>query len=195
MARVGTKAATAATKDLIAARTFATAGMRYANATVTLDAAAPAARVSLRAADRGIGVYSRHLGFELPTTPGATASKGSTHALWLGPDEWLILDTKNANAKLVPTRANAAISATDVSHRNVGFILTGAGAADGLNAACPRDLSLEAFPAKTASRTILGKAEIVLYRTARDAFRVECWRSYVPYVWGLLVNGAQDAHL
>jgi len=43
------------------------------------------------------------------------------------------------------------------------------------------------------SRTIFGKAEIVLYRTEDDTFRVECWRSFSEYVFGLLAEGAEDA--
>ncbi len=36
------------------------------------------------------------------------------------------------------------------------------------------------------TRTIFAKAEIVLWRTAPDAFRIEVWRSFAPYVLGLL---------
>jgi sarcosine oxidase subunit gamma len=33
------------------------------------------------------------------------------------------------------------------------------------------------------TRTVLGKAEIVLWRTAPDIFRIEVWRSFAAYVW------------
>ena len=39
-----------------------------------------------------------------------------------------------------------------------------------VNAGCPQDLSLAAFPVGACSRTILGKVEIVLLRTAEDSF-------------------------
>ncbi|RWC09619.1 MAG: sarcosine oxidase subunit gamma, partial [Mesorhizobium sp.] len=51
----------------------------------------------------------------------------------------------------------------------------------------------DAFPAGAASRTILGKVEIVLLRTASDAFRVECWRSFSDYVFTFLSEAARDA--
>ena len=50
-----------------------------------------------------------------------------------------------------------------------------------------------AFPVGACSRTILGKVEIVLLRTADDAFRVECWRSFSDYVWTFLTEAARDA--
>ena len=71
--------------------------------------------------------------------------------------------------------------------------VTGPAAAATINSGCPQDLSLDAFPVGAASRTILGKAEIVLLRTADDAFRVECWRSFSDYVFTFLSEGARDA--
>ena len=62
-----------------------------------------------------------------------------------------------------------------------------------VNSGCPQDLSLDAFPVGAASRTILGKSEIVLLRTGADAFRVECWRSFSDYVFALLSEAASDA--
>jgi sarcosine oxidase subunit gamma len=58
---------------------------------------------------------------------------------------------------------------------------------------CPQDLSLAIFPVGACSRTILGKSEIVLLRTAEDAFRVECWRSFSDYVFAFLADAAKDA--
>jgi sarcosine oxidase subunit gamma len=84
-------------------------------------------------------------------------------------------------------------SATDVSHRNVAIIVSGPGAEATISAGCPQDLSLEAFPVGACSRTLFGKAEIVLFRTEDDTFRVECWRSFADFVFGLLAEGAEDA--
>jgi sarcosine oxidase subunit gamma len=64
-----------------------------------------------------------------------------------------------------------------------------------LNGGCPLDLDPSAFPAGAATRTVFGKAEIVLLREADDRFRVECWRSFSDYVFGLLEAAARDASL
>ena len=45
------------------------------------------------------------------------------------------------------------------------------------------------------ARTVLGKIEIVLLRTGEEDYRVECWRSFAPYAFGILVEGAEDAGL
>ena len=168
------------------------AGNKFANARVSIEAAAPAARINFRATAKGAKDFGKTLGLDLPTEPGQVAKKGSLVATWIGPDEWLILDEKKPIEEVMPRRENAQFSATDISHRNVAFLLSGDGAAAVLNSACPRDLSLSAFPVNTGSRTIFGKSEVIIIRTGRNAFRVECWRSFSPYVWELLLDGAKD---
>lgn len=182
-------------KAAIATRDNPVSGMKFANSCVTLETAPPAARVSLRATARGATDYGKKIGIELPTKPGLSNSKSGLSALWIGPDEWLIIDEKNDVSKLIPTRKSAQISVTDISHRNVAFLLSGEGAANTLSSGAPRDLSLDAFPVGCTSRTILGKTEIVLLRTGKTSFRLECWRSFAPYVWELLCDGAKDAHI
>ena len=76
--------------------------------------------------------------------------------------------------------------------RNTAILVSGKGAEDVLSAGCPQDLSLSAFPAGACSRTVLGKAEVVLFRIAADVFRVEVWRSFSDYVFTLLREAARD---
>ena len=49
------------------------------------------------------------------------------------------------------------------------------------------------FRSAPARARVLGKVEIVLLRTAEDAFRVECWRSFSDYVFTFLTEAAKDA--
>ncbi|MEE9314757.1 MAG: sarcosine oxidase subunit gamma [Rhizobiaceae bacterium] len=182
-------------KSAIATRLPAMEGAHFANSAVTIQLAPPASRISLRATKAGSKSIEKLLGITLPKKPTETTKKTSRHALWLGPDEWMVIDEKNGDASMVPRQSNKNFTAVDVSHRNVAYIVNGYGAANTLNAGCPRDLSLRAFPVGSCSRTILNKAEVVLYRTARNTFRIECWRSFAPYVWAYLLEGAKDAHI
>ena len=160
---------------------------------VTVVALPPAERVSVRAPVESVASLSRALGVTLPQKPKASASKGSRTALWLGPDEWLVIDD-GANDPLEACAGVEALhSAVGISHRNVAISVTGPGAENTISAGCPQDLSLAAFPVGAASRTILGKSEIVLLRTGDEAFRVECWRSFSDYVFTFLTEAARDA--
>ena len=42
------------------------------------------------------------------------------------------------------------------------------------------------------TRTMLAKAEIVLWRTAAEQFRLEVWRSFAAYVTEYLAAAARD---
>ena len=175
-----------------AVRNPAQAGREFSAKGVKLATLPPAHRISLRAPVTSVDALSKALGLTLPQKPKTSVSKGNRTALWLGPDEWLVIDEAND-----PLEACASVealhSAVGVSHRNVAISVTGAGAANTINAGCPQDLSLAAFPVGASSRTILGKVEIVLLRTGEESFRVECWRSFSDYVFTFLTEAARDA--
>ncbi|AZO21888.1 MULTISPECIES: sarcosine oxidase subunit gamma [unclassified Mesorhizobium] len=160
---------------------------------VKVEILPPAERISLRAPEASLAALSKALGVTLPTKPKTSAAKSGRTALWLGPDEWLIIDEAGNDPLADCAKAPALHSAVGISHRNVAISVAGPAAAVTVNSGCPQDLSLEAFPVGAASRTILGKSEIVLSRMAADAFRVECWRSFSDYVFTLLSEAASDA--
>lgn len=171
------------------------AGLSAAGVHVTLTPAAPASRLSLRCREDGAASLSRALGVTLPRTPktSAMAKSGRRAALWLGPDEWLILDEDGADLTAAAAKAKGLHSAVDISHRNVAILVEGSGAEACLGAGCPQDLSLAVFPVGACSRTVLGKIEIALWRTAESTFRVEVWRSFSEYAWDFLAEAARDA--
>ncbi|MGN6307057.1 MAG: sarcosine oxidase subunit gamma [Mesorhizobium sp.] len=174
-------------------RRSALAGREATGAGVKVEPLPSAERVSLRAPAESIASLSRALGVTLPQKPKTSAVKGSRTALWLGPDEWLVLDEEGKDLLGDCAKAKQLHSAVGISHRNVAISVSGPAAEACVNAGCPQDLSLAAFPVGACSRTVLGKAEIILYRPAEDAFRVECWRSFSDYVFTFLSEAARDA--
>ncbi|MEK1886568.1 MAG: sarcosine oxidase subunit gamma [Phyllobacterium sp.] len=165
---------------------------RAGPASVSVTLAENATRVSLRARPDAIAALSKALGLTLPTKPKSTAVNGSRAALWLGPDEWLLIDDAESGLLADLAKVKVMHSAVDISHRNVGIVVSGKGAEGVVNGGCPQDLSLRAFPAGAVSRTVLGKIEIVLWRTTENTFRVECWRSFSPYAFAFLQESARD---
>lgn len=115
---------------------------------------------------------------------------GEAAALWLGPDEWLLLCTVDSatalRAKLGAAQAAGTGSLVDISDRNFGLELSGRRTADALASACPLDFDLSAFPVGMCTRTLFGKVEIVLWRVEPDVFRLEAGRSLAPYVTGMI---------
>lgn len=170
----------------------ALAGREAMGEGVRLSVLPPAERISLRAPAESVPALSSALGIDLPVKPKTSSGRGGRVALWLGPDEWLVID-QTGDPLTDCAKVTALHSAVGISHRNVAISVSGPGAEATLGAGCPQDLSPSAFPVGACSRTILGKVEVVLLRTGEDAFRVECWRSFSDYVWTFLVEAAADS--
>ena len=151
----------------------------------------PMTRLSLQLPDDApaSAVPIAALGLTLPSEPCRAARADHGSALWLGPAEWLILASAEAEGLMAALSAEfgqAPHSLADVSHRQTGIAVSGADAAGMLNAGCPLDLDLAAFPVGMCTRTLFMKADIVLWRTDVARFHLEVWRSFAPYVWDLL---------
>lgn len=136
------------------------------------------------------------LGAPLSATPGRVVTHATRVALALGPDEHLLIvpesDAAAVAAEIGSALADRPHSLVDVSHRQVALELRGPHAEWLLAAACPLPLHPEAFPVDACTRTVFAKAEIVLWRTGPDTFRVEVARSYCRYVVDLLGEVARE---
>ncbi len=122
-------------------------------------------------------------------------SQGPRATLWLGPEEYLLLDMSDESAStaaLEHAMGDIPHALVDMSHRQIALEISGPFAERILNGACPLDLDLSAFPIGMCTRTVLAKAEIVLWRTRSDAFHLEVWRSFSSYVTGLLAEIARE---
>jgi sarcosine oxidase subunit gamma len=141
-------------------------------------------------------VLGTALGAPLPAVTGRAFAQGPCAALSLGPDEHLFIvaegEVTTFHSELSTALHGLPHSLVDVSHRQVSLELRGAYAEWLLAAACPLPLDVEAFPVDACTRTVFAKAEIVLWRTASDAFRVEVARSYCRYVVDLLGEVARE---
>ena len=159
--------------------------------------AAPADRFVVRGGEAARMASSKAFGAELPARLGPAGRSGERAALWLGPDEWLLIaeggSVEMLAAALDAGLAGAPHSLVDVSHRQVGLIVSGADAGRALNAGCPLDLRLKNFPVGMATRTLFDKAEIVLWRLSETEFRVEVARSFSPWLAAALTEAASGA--
>jgi sarcosine oxidase subunit gamma len=164
---------------------------------LALAEAPPAARFILRGGEAVRVACGMVFGAEPPSRLGPAGEGAQRAALWLGPDEWLLIadraDVAAIGDVLESVLEGTAHSLVDVSHRQIGLIASGPTAARIVNAGCPLDLGLEAFPVGFATRTLFDKVEIVLWRRAEAAFRIEVWRSFAPHLAASLAEAARGA--
>jgi heterotetrameric sarcosine oxidase gamma subunit len=160
-----------------------------ASSSVQLTALAPTTRLSVRAGSAAGTAIGLALGVLLPTVPCRSIISRDRAALWLGPDEWLIVAPEAAPglmAQAIKAAGDHPASIVDVSHRSRTLEITGPRAAWCLNTFCALDLDRRAFPPGMCTRTLLGGAEVLLWRIAPEVFHLDVARSFVPYVWASL---------
>ncbi|QFR02299.1 sarcosine oxidase subunit gamma [Streptomyces phaeolivaceus] len=115
------------------------------------------------AADR----IGKALGAPLPRRCGDTTTSGLHTALWLGPDEWLVLSHREAATVAAESRealAQAPGSVVDVSANRTTLELTGPAAREVLEKGCPLDLHPRAFAPGQAVSTTVGPVPVLLWQ-------------------------------
>jgi sarcosine oxidase, subunit gamma len=155
---------------------------------------APAARFILQGGRPVRDAAARAIGIALPEDACRATADGERAALWLGPDEQLLLapaaEAGRLQAELGAALQGLAHSLVEVSQRQFGLAVGGARARDLLASGCPLDLDPESFPVGMCARTLFAKAEVVLWRRSAEEYHLEVARSFAGYVleWMREVN-------
>ena len=125
-------------------------------------------------------------GLPMPEAACRAESAAGRASLWLGPDERLLL-APDGTGESVAAALEAALAAhphslVDVSHRQVALRIAGPRASEFLASGCPLDLDAGAFPVGMCTRTVLARAEVVLWRLSPEEYHLETGRSFSGYV-------------
>jgi sarcosine oxidase subunit gamma len=158
-----------------------------AQVNVRLDAKSPAADA--------VGLA---LGLPLPLEPDTVVRAGGLTALWLGPDEWLVVGPPGAQRDLESRIRTAAgdepVSVTDVSAQRTTVLVSGPSARDLLSHGCPLDLHPRVFGPGRCAQTTLARTQVVL--VARDEARAGFWvlvrSSFAGYLTDWLLDAAGE---
>lgn len=98
-------------------------------AKLMLEPCAVATRFSFRGGTDVAFVRSAAFGVTLPHEPCRAAESGERAALWLGPDEWLLLGSDGKAAEISARTAvrlgGTPYSLVDISHRQTGLSVSG----------------------------------------------------------------------
>jgi sarcosine oxidase subunit gamma len=119
------------------------------------------------------------VGFDIPIEPNTAAASGPVSALWLAPDEWLLIGAPGAEGDLM-LQLSQHLQGTRGSVVNVSDVravieLSGTRSRELLAKGCSLDLRPRNFRAGRCAQTVLAHAGVLLQLT--DAAPV--WRLYV----------------
>jgi sarcosine oxidase subunit gamma len=139
---------------------------------------------------------ARVLGTPLPIAPNTTSVVGDVEALWMGPDEWLIVaraGSEGLRDALEQALAGGDATVVDVSAQRTAIEVAGADARDVLRKGCALDLHPRVFGAGRCAQTLLARAQVVLVpRTGEPAYRVFVRASFAEYLAEWLLDAAAE---
>lgn len=134
-------------------------------------------------------------GVDMPTVPNTAVatSGGDRHVLWLGPDEWLVVDRPGMEGS-IEERLRAAIqggrgSVVDVSANRTTIRLAGPAAREILEGGCSIDLHPRVFGPGRCAQTLLARAGVILLPVSpQPEYRIMVRPSFAAYVAAWLLD-------
>lgn len=133
------------------------------------------------------------LGCKLPLTPNRSIAAGARVAMWMGPDQWLMLSPAADAEALARALAGHAASVVDVSDLRALFELAGPNARDVLRKGCAIDLHPREFGPGDCALTALARVRVALCQVDdRPGYRLLIERSYAIYLWDWLTDAMAE---
>ncbi len=130
------------------------------------------------------------IGSDLPTGPNRCNRGTEVKALWLSPDEWLIVGEDGKQHDLVWKLEKALegqhVAVNDVSANRTVFELSGPHAHTVLMKSCEMDFHPRVFKTGDCAQTLLAKSQAIIEQTDAGIFHVYVRCSFSRYVGGWL---------
>lgn len=150
-------------------------------------------QLNLRA-DPKDGGLAAALGFPWPVVPNTVASREDRRALWLGPDEWLVVGPDGQKAVMEQELRNALNgsvgSIVDVSADRTQLEIRGPKTRELLEHGVPIDLDARSFGPARCAQTLLAKAQVIIERRDDAAFQLYVRSSFASYLADWLLDAA-----
>jgi len=166
------------------------------NSEVQVRALPLARHLNLRIGAGDVHLVADELGQELPMQACTFSSSAVASVVWLGPDEWLIIDKSGVpglEGRLRNAIAGADAAVVDQSGQRVSVLVTGH-AAGLLAKGTAIDMHPDAFAHGSAVQSHLGQTIVVLLARDERATAIEILvrSSFARYLADWLVDAAQD---
>jgi len=143
-----------------------------------------------------LSAAARAFGGDLPLVPCSTVRYGDRHALWLSPDEWLLIAPREEIGALVAHLStalqNIASQVVDNSGGYAEIEIAGPHALDVLSHCTVYDLNL--LGDGRLAGTTFGKLSAFLRRDG-DGYVLLFRRSFADYIWRFFVRAAEPYRL
>jgi sarcosine oxidase, subunit gamma len=127
----------------------------------------------------------------LGARPPLRVNSAHKNILWLGPDEWLVVESSPELLSRLKDRLKGIHSAVvDVTSSRMAIEVKGAHAEETLSKAATLDFGLRAFPVGACAQTNVARTQGIIWRTAPDAFVIYVRSSFARYLAAWLRDAA-----
>jgi sarcosine oxidase subunit gamma len=139
-------------------------------------------------------------GLDLPIAPNTVATQGDCAALWLSPDEWLIVGPFDRRADMIDTLRKALAgrhsSVTDVSANRTMLELSGSKAREMIAKGCGLDLHPRSFASGQCAQTLVARSQALIWQTDdAPTYRLFVRPSFAAYLADFLVDAMKECAL
>lgn len=139
----------------------------------------------------------RVLGVRLPSRPNHVSESDELAALWLGPDEWLLLIPSTKKAAIVlqlrDVSDNLFVGVSDITGGQTMINIQGNQAIDLLNKGCSLDLHPREFYPGRCAQTNVGKAMAIIWCISDSpSFNLIVRRSFFDYLGTWLKDAGKE---
>jgi sarcosine oxidase, subunit gamma len=140
-----------------------------------------------------LAVRSEEPPASLPTEPNTVAGDATRAALWLGPDEWLVVGPPGSEPELGGQFAAAGATTVEVAANRTTLELRGLRARELLEFGCPIDLDPRVFGPGRCAQTLLARANVLIWFVTSEpepVYRLLVRPSFAAYVAAWLADAA-----
>ena len=171
---------------------------RGSGAAVRLEVVPPRTVLNLRgpATAKFAGAVAAVFGNALPLEPNRWTGTGGRAAIWLGPDEWLLVAPNGASLNVKEELQKATpdepwLSVVDVSHNYTALRLSGPRVRELLAKGCALDLHGSRFSAGDCAQTLLAKTRVILC-AVDDGSELWIRNSFAAYTLRWLLDASAE---
>ena len=153
-------------------------------------------KLNIRADKSGGKIVKSITGCTFPPAANKFTTAGERHAVWLGPDEFMIICEAGKDEELASAihtsfgSLNAAV--TNITDALAAFHLKGAAVRRVLAKGCALDLHQNSFTSDDAAQTLLSHAAVTIMALADDEFIVICRTSFASYLHDWFLDAALE---
>ena len=131
-----------------------------------------------------------------PPAANKFTTAGERHAVWLCPDEFMIVCEAGKDEELASaihaSFGNRHAAVTNITDAFAAFHLKGEAVRQVLAKGCALDLHQNSFASGDAAQTLLSHAAVTIMALANDEFIVICRTSFAPYLHDWIIDAALE---